>query len=76
MIRVLNNRFAFLNSSVSCTKVEDKILKSGTVVTKPNKIKLNDKDETFKILSVNTSEEAAMVQARDGHWLCYVGQVT
>lgn len=46
------------------TKVEDKILKSGSVVTKPEKIKLNEKDESFKILGVRSAEEAAMVQAR------------
>ena len=46
------------------TKVEDKILKSGAVVTKPEKMKLTDKDDTFKILSVRTPEEAAMVQTK------------
>lgn len=46
------------------TKVEDKILKSGAIVTKPNKLKLNDKDESFKIMSVNTTDEAAMVQSK------------
>lgn len=46
------------------TKVEDKILKSGTVVTKPDKMKMNDTDETFKIMGVKTAEEAAMVQAK------------
>lgn len=46
------------------TKVEDKVLKSGTILTKPDKIKLNDKDETFKVLGVRSQEEAAMVQAK------------
>lgn len=46
------------------TKVEDKILKSGAVVTKPEKIKLNDRDESFKILGVRSSEEAAQVQTK------------
>ena len=46
------------------TKVEDKILKSGTVVTKPNNMKINDTDETFKLLNVKTAEEAAIVQAK------------
>ena len=46
------------------TKVEDKILKSGAVVTKPDKIKLNDRDESFKILGVRSAEEAAMVQTK------------
>lgn len=46
------------------TKVEDKILKSGSVTTKPHNMKLNDTDETFKILGVKTAEEAAMVQTK------------
>ncbi len=46
------------------TKVEDKIMKSGTVITVPNRIKLNDTDDTFKILSVKTSDEAAMLQSK------------
>lgn len=46
------------------TKVEDKILKSGVIITKPDKMKLNDKDETFKILGVKTAEEASMVQSK------------
>lgn len=46
------------------TKMEDKTLKSGAVVTKPDKLKLDDTDESFKIIDVRTTEEAAMVQAR------------
>ena len=46
------------------TKVEDKVLKSGTILTKPDKIKLNDKDETFKVLGVRSADEAAMVQVK------------
>ena len=46
------------------TKVEDKILKSGTILTAPRNMKLNDKDETFKILSVKTAEEAQQVQVK------------
>jgi hypothetical protein len=46
------------------TKAIDKTLKSGAVVTKPDKIKLNDKDETFKILSVRSYEEAQQVQTK------------
>lgn len=46
------------------TKMEDKILKSGAVVTKPQKMKLNDADETFKIMSVKSAEEAAQVQTK------------
>jgi hypothetical protein len=46
------------------SKVGDKILKSGSVTTKPEKMKMNDTDESFKILSVKTAEEAAMVQTK------------
>lgn len=46
------------------TKVEDKILKSGAVVTKPHNMKMNDTDESFKIMGVKTAEEAAMVQTK------------
>ena len=46
------------------TKVEDKIMKSGAVVTKPDKMKLNDTDDTFKIMGVRSTEEAAMVQTK------------
>lgn len=46
------------------TKMTDKIMKSGTVVTKPNNMKINDSDETFKIMGVKSAEEAAMVQAK------------
>lgn len=46
------------------TKVEDKILKSGAVVTKPDKMKINDTDDSFKIMGVKTAEEAQMVQAK------------
>lgn len=46
------------------TKVADKIMKSGAVVTKPNNMKINDTDETFKIMGVKTAEEAAMVQTK------------
>lgn len=46
------------------TKAMDKTLKSGAVVTKPEKLKLADKDETFKILSVRSAEEAQMVNAK------------
>lgn len=46
------------------SKVEDKILKSGAVVTKPHNMKINDTDESFKIMGVKTAEEATMVQAK------------
>ena len=46
------------------TKVEDKILKSGVIVTKPDRMKINDNDDSFKIFGVKTADEAAMVQAK------------
>lgn len=46
------------------TKAIDKTLKSGAVVTKPEKMKINDTDDTFKIFGVKTAEEAQMVQAK------------
>ena len=46
------------------TKAADKTLKSGTILTKPEKVKLSDRDDTFKLLSVRTTEEAAMIQAK------------
>lgn len=46
------------------TKMAEKIMKSGTVVTKPQNMKVNDTDDTFKIMGVKTAEEAAMVQAK------------
>lgn len=46
------------------TKAVDKSLKAGAIVTKPDKLKVNDKDQTFKIFSVRTQEEAAMVQCK------------
>ena len=45
------------------TKAIEKTLKSGTVVTKPEKMRINDSDDTFKIFGVRTAEEATMVQA-------------
>ena len=46
------------------TKMTEKIMKSGTVVTKPQGMKINDTDESFKVMGVKTTEEAAMVQAK------------
>lgn len=46
------------------TKGVDKTLKSGAVVTKPEKIKLSNTDDTFKVLGVRTMEEAQMVQTK------------
>ena len=46
------------------TKMTDKIMKSGSVVTTPQNMKLNDGDQTFKLAKVKTAEEAAMVQTK------------
>ena len=46
------------------TKAVDKTLSSGAVVTKPEKVKINDTDDTFKILGVRSAEEATMVQTK------------
>lgn len=46
------------------TKMEEKTLKAGAVVTKFKKNKLKDTDESFKIISVKTAEEAAMFQVK------------
>lgn len=46
------------------SKAVDKTLKSGAVVTKPEKLKLSDKDETFKILGVRSPEEGQMVTCK------------
>lgn len=46
------------------TKMEDKTLKSGAIVTKPERRKLNDMDETFKVIDVRTPEEAQMFQTK------------
>lgn len=46
------------------TKAVDKTLKSGAVVTKPEKLKISDTDETFKILGVRSAEEAQQVSTK------------
>lgn len=46
------------------TKAVEKSLSSGAVVTKPEKMKINDDDTSFKIFGVRSPEEAAMVQAK------------
>ena len=46
------------------TKAVDKTLKSGAVVTKPDKIKMSDTDETFKVIGVRSAEEAQMVSTK------------
>lgn len=46
------------------TKALDKTMKSGCILTKPERIKMSDQDETIKVLGVRTADEAAMVQSR------------
>ena len=46
------------------TKALEKTMKSGTILTKPEKLKIGDSDDTIKVLSVRTADEAAMVQSR------------
>lgn len=46
------------------TKAVDKTMKSGSILTKPEKIKLADGDATFKVLGVHSPEEAAMIQSK------------
>lgn len=46
------------------TKSADKTMKSGCVVTKPEKMKIGDTDDTYKIMGVRSAEEAQMVQAK------------
>lgn len=46
------------------TKAVDKTLKSGAVVTKPQKMKLGDTDDTFKQFGVKSAEEAQQVQVK------------
>lgn len=47
------------------SKAIDKQLKSGAVVIKPDKVKLSDTDETFKVLGVKTAEDATMIQVKE-----------
>lgn len=46
------------------TKALDKTMKSGSILTKPERIKISDKDDTIKLLGVRTAEEAAMIQSK------------
>lgn len=46
------------------TKAFDKTMKSGAVVTKPEKMKIGSSDDTYKVYGVRTAEEAQMVQAK------------
>ena len=46
------------------TKAVDKTMKSGSILTKPERMKISDTDDTIKVLGVRTSEEAAMIQSK------------
>ena len=46
------------------TKAIDKTLKSGAIVTKPDKVKVNVEDESFKIINVRSAEEAQQFQLK------------
>lgn len=46
------------------TKAVDKTLKSGAILTKPDKIRVGDTDDTIKILSVRSAEESQMVNTK------------
>lgn len=46
------------------SKAIDKALKAGAVITKPEKIKLGDKDDTIKVIGVRSQEEAAQIQCK------------
>ena len=44
------------------TKITDKSLQSGAIITKPFRVKIENTDEGIKQVNVRTAEEAAMVQ--------------
>lgn len=46
------------------TKMTDKTMQSGAVVTKPKRLKINDTDEGIKQIDVNTVEEASMITTK------------
>ena len=46
------------------TKSVDKTLKSGAIMTKPEKVKIADQDETFKVVGLRTAEEGSMFQVK------------
>lgn len=46
------------------TKTEDKQLKSGVIVTHHERSKINNTDDTFKMMGVKTAEEANMIQVK------------
>lgn len=46
------------------SKATDKTLKAGAIVTVPRKTKISDKDDSLKIVNVDTAEQAAMMQCK------------
>lgn len=46
------------------TKMTDKTMASGALVTKPKRLKINNTDDGIKQIDVNSSEEAAMIQTK------------
>ena len=46
------------------TKSVDKTLKSGIIMSKPEKVKMSDQDETVKVVGLRSAEEAAMFQTK------------
>lgn len=46
------------------TKAFGKTMKSGAVITKPEKAKFSDKDDDMKVIGLRSAEEAAMIQAK------------
>lgn len=46
------------------TKMTDKTLSSGAIVTKPQRVKINDTDDGIKQVDVRTYEESQMVQTK------------
>jgi len=47
------------------TKATEITLRAGVIVTKPEKLKINDTDDTFKILGVRSTEEKNQVEAKE-----------
>lgn len=46
------------------TKMTDKTMQSGAVLTKPKRLKINDTDEGIRQVDVNTIEEASMITTK------------
>lgn len=50
------------NTNKLYTKIVDKTLNSGAIVTKPRRAKIDDTDDGIKQINVNTYEESQMIQ--------------